>query len=137
MKKSSNLIIIGFWIVVLAPFLLIGLLLLVPETRKSVASDIVSLLMFFLGWTVILGLLSLVLTLLNNWQIKRNFNRRITYNLNGVQNKKMVIDNYFAAKFGTNLKDLDYYSVDVDNNIPLDEFMKLYQHHHIDKRDGH
>ncbi|MCL0330501.1 hypothetical protein [Apilactobacillus xinyiensis] len=78
-----------------------------------------------------------MLTILNNLRNTYKYHKKITYNKVGLEKKKKIFNNFYKDKFGNDLKNINYYSVHTDNNIELNQLMKLYQKEHIDRRDYH
>ncbi|MCL0312565.1 hypothetical protein M2S00_05530 [Apilactobacillus sp. TMW 2.2459] len=128
---------IVFWFILFFPFLFITISFCITSYKAQIINIIKTTLFFFFAWLLIIAVLSYFLTVMCNVMNVHTFHRKITYNKTGLEKKKIIFNKFNAEKFGNNLKNKNYYSVHYDNNIELNQLIKLYQKENIDRRDFH
>lgn len=133
LKVGQTLVAILAWLVLLFPFIWVGLSLyfkmLPPEMLYMETSLIRFLSLFFFSVILLLTLSYIILTKLNNRDFRRIYERKNAFNEAEVERKKRLLKSYYDQKFGdreTRYK-VRYYLVKEEQNIATDEIKKLYQ----------
>ena len=127
---------ISFWIFIILPFLfLIYGVFIGPQSY--IVDDFIKYTAFMFGcWVFGIGGAWFIISVMNDRSIKKNEDQKIMYNQAGVKKKKIVLRNYFNHKFSPDFAYRQNYTVDYHNNLPLNEFQKLYRRNKINKYDG-